>query len=319
MELRALEYFVAVAEERSFTRAAARCHIAQPSISQQIAALERELGEPLFTRTPRGIILSAGGDTLLPYARRCLALLAEARSEFVSRARLLTGKLSIGTVTGIEYTPVPDALGAFHSRYPGVEVAVSEGTSAPLLAMVRQGLLNVAVIAEPIEPLPPGLCSERFHSGELVAVYDAERFQLPEGPVPLPCLAEHSLIGYTVTSGLRPLIDAAFAAAGLRPMLAYTANDVRLQVAFAKQGVGIAIAASTDPALAHTDGLITRPLDPPIVFHKILVYRADLNPSAALRAFVDVWHDTTRASYADAPNSAFSSSTANVSSSCSGE
>jgi DNA-binding transcriptional LysR family regulator len=73
VELRTLEYFVAVAEEESFTRAAVRCHVTQPSISQQILALERELGEPLFDRLPRGIRLSAGGAVLLDHAKRVLA------------------------------------------------------------------------------------------------------------------------------------------------------------------------------------------------------------------------------------------------------
>lgn len=295
MELRALQYFVAVAEEQSFTRAAARCHVAQPSISQQIGLLERELGEPLFTRTSRGITLSAGGETLLPYARQCLALLAEARAEFVGRNHLLTGRLAFGTVTGVELTRVPAALGAYHSRYPRVEVVVTEGTSAPLLAMVSQGQLNAAVVAAPVDTLPDNLGSDTFHDGELVAVFEPDRFCLPEGRVPLAAVAEHPIICYTATSGLRPLIDAAFEGQGLKPFVSYTANDVRLQVAFAAQGVGIALSADTDPALDRLDGLITRPVEPRIPFQKVLVWRRDLNPSAPLRAFLDVWCDLSAA------------------------
>lgn len=72
MDLRGLEYFVAVADEHSFTRAAQRCHVTQPTISGQITALERELGEPLFDRAARGVGLTDRGKILLPYARRCL-------------------------------------------------------------------------------------------------------------------------------------------------------------------------------------------------------------------------------------------------------
>jgi DNA-binding transcriptional LysR family regulator len=292
LELRALQYFVAVAEEQSFTRAAARCHVAQPSISQQISALERELGEALFTRTSRGITLSAGGETLLPYARECLSLLADARAEFVGRNHLLTGRLTFGTVTGVEYTRLPDALGGYHARYPGVEVVVTEGTSAPLLAMVNQGQLNAAVVAAPVDPLPRNIGFHSFHRGELIAVFDPAKFALPEGPVELTTLAEHPLICYAATSGLRPLIDRAFAAQGLTPVISCTANDVRLHVAFARQGVGIALSASTDPALDRLDGLVTRPLRPVIPFSKMLVWRTDLNPSAPLRAFLTVWRET---------------------------
>ncbi|AQT79731.1 hypothetical protein B1R94_11335 [Mycolicibacterium litorale] len=296
MELRALQYFIAVAEEQSFTRAAARCHVAQPSISQQIGLLERELGEPLFTRTSRGITLSAGGETLLPYARQCLALLAEARAEFVGRNHLLTGRLAFGTVTGVELTRVPEALGAYHSRYPGVEVVVTEGTSAPLLAMVSQGQLNAAVVAAPVDPLPEHFGSDPVQDGQLVAVFDPDRFCLPDDCVPLAAVAEHPIICYTATSGLRPLIDAAFEQQELKPFVSYTANDVRLQVAFAAQGVGIALSADTDPALDRLDGLVCRPVEPSIPFQKVLVWRRDLNPSAPLRAFLDVWRDLSAAS-----------------------
>jgi DNA-binding transcriptional LysR family regulator len=292
VELRALQYFVAVAEEQSFTRAAARCYVAQPSISQQISLLERELGEPLFTRTAKGITLSAGGETLLPYARQCLSLLADVHAEFVGRQQLLTGRLTLGTVTGVEHTRVPDALGAYHFRYPDVEVVVTEGTSTPLLAMVNQGQLNAAVIAAPVDPLPANVSSDTFHEGELIAVFDPEKFALPDGPLPLAAVAEHPVICYTATSGLRPLIEAAFEHAGLKPFISYAANDVRLQVAFAKQGVGIAISASTDPAIERIDRLVTRPLRPVIPFRKVLVWRRDLNPSAPLRAFLTVWKET---------------------------
>ncbi|TRW89119.1 LysR family transcriptional regulator [Mycolicibacterium sp. 018/SC-01/001] len=293
VELRALTYFVAVAEEESFTRAAARCHVAQPSISQQISLLERELGEPLFTRTSKGIVLSAGGETLLPYARQCLALLAEAKADFIGRNGLLKGRLTFGTVTGVEHTCVPDALGMYHSRYPGVEVVVTEGTSAPLLSMVGRGQLNAAVIAAPVDPLPDDIGADVVHDGELVAVFDPARFDLPEDSVPLSTVAEHPVICYTTTSGLRPLIDSAFEQQNLKPFISYAANDVRLQVAFARQGVGIAISASTDPALDDLGALVTRPLQPSIPFQKVLVWRDDLNPSAPLRAFLEVWHNVT--------------------------
>jgi DNA-binding transcriptional LysR family regulator len=172
-----------------------------------------------------------------------------------------------------------------------VEVVVTEGTSGPLLTMVNQGQLNAAVVAAPVEPLPDNLGWDSFHEGTIVAVFDPAKFALPDGQVPLTAVAEHPVICYTATSGLRPLIDSAFDAEDLKPFISYTANDVRLQVAFAAQGVGIALAADTDPALDHLDGLVTRPVRPAIPFHKVLVWRRDLNPSAPLRAFLDVWRD----------------------------
>ena len=89
MDLRSLEYFVAVAEELSFTRAAQRCQVSQPTISGQVQALERQVGEALFDRTPRGIGLTEGGRILLPYARRALRAVEDAGAEFSARAGLL--------------------------------------------------------------------------------------------------------------------------------------------------------------------------------------------------------------------------------------
>jgi DNA-binding transcriptional LysR family regulator len=289
MELRALGYFVAVADEESFTRAAERCHVAQPSISSQIQALEKELGEPLFERLPRGITLSAGGHVLLPYARECLALAEAAKSEFAERAGLLSGDFGLGTVSGIERTLIPPLLRVFYGRYPGVNVSVTEGTSAPLLSLVAQSRLDAAIIARPVEALPATVSASTILSDQLVVAFDPERFSFATDSVSIAELLDHPIISYGPSSGLRPLLDNAFHAAGVPVRVNYAVNDVRLQVAFARQGVGVAISAGSDPALVDAPDLATRPLSPTVDYEKILIWRNDTAPRAPLRAFLQLW------------------------------
>lgn len=289
MELRALGYFVAVADEESFTRAAERCHVAQPSISSQIQALERELGEPLFERLPRGITLSAGGRVLLPYARECLALAEAAKSEFAERAGLLSGDFGLGTVSGIERTLIPPLLRVFSDRYPGVNVGVTEGTSAPLLSLVLQGRLDAAIIARPVQGLPATISASTILSDELLVAFDPAKFTFDADSVSIAELQDHPLISYGPSSGLHPLLENAFGEAGAPLQVNYAANDVRLQVAFARQGVGVAVSAGSDPALVDAPDLVTRPLRPRVHYEKILIWRNDIAPRAPLRAFLHLW------------------------------
>src|SRR3954454_23530557 len=121
MELRQLAYFLAVAEERHFTRAAERVSIAQPAVSQQIRRLEAELGEPLFLRDRRGVTLTPAGDALLPHARAALAAVGEAREAAAALRGLLTGTVALGLVLPPPDRRITRLLGAFRRRHPGIE------------------------------------------------------------------------------------------------------------------------------------------------------------------------------------------------------
>lgn len=289
MDLRSLEYFVAVAEELSFTRAAQRCQVSQPTISGQVQALERELGEALFDRTPRGIVTTEGGRTLLPYARRALRAVEDARAEFSARAGLLRGALHLGTGGGIEHTTVPTLLGRLRQRFPGIEVHVTEATSGPLLEMVLQGRLNAAVIARPADPLPAAVSVSTMFTDRLVAVFDPAAFPLVGDPVPVGALAGHPLITYPRTSALRARLEEVATGVGTDLAVNYVANDARLQLAFAREGVGVAVSAGSDPALADLAGLVARPIAPAVEFEKVLIWRGDGTPCAPLRAFLQLW------------------------------
>jgi DNA-binding transcriptional LysR family regulator len=290
MELRVLEYFTAIADDESFTRAAERLRVAQPSISQQIRGLERELGEPLFERGARGATLTSGGRALLPYARSALAAAAAAKAEFAARAGLLTGTLAIGAVNGLEETALPELLGIFHRRHPGVAVRLTAGTSAPLLAQVARGELDAAVIAGPQSPLPDGISDEVFLRDVVMAVTRSDSEYGQRAAMPLRLVSSRPLITYAQDSGLRDVIEAAFRRAGLTLTVAYSTNDPALHVALAKQGVGAALAAGSDPSVRNATGITCLPLDPPIRYDKRLIWRTAKTPPAPVRALLDIWH-----------------------------
>src|SRR4051794_16846906 len=125
MELRQLEYFVTVAEEASFTKAAARLHVAQPGVSAQIRQLERELGQPLLDRSGRAVRLTDVGAAVLPHARAALGAVASARLTVDELTGLLRGRVSVGMLTACALG-VPDMLADFHERHPAVEITLSE-------------------------------------------------------------------------------------------------------------------------------------------------------------------------------------------------
>ncbi|WP_207755988.1 LysR family transcriptional regulator [Nonomuraea cypriaca] len=124
MELRQLEYFVAVAEEAGFTRAAARLHVAQPGVSAQVRQLERELGETLFDRSGRTVRLTAVGEAVLPYARAALAAVDGMRQVVDEHTGLLRGHVVMGGVAAPTVLDLPGMLAGFHERHPAVEISL---------------------------------------------------------------------------------------------------------------------------------------------------------------------------------------------------
>src|SRR3954453_17048310 len=172
MELRHLEYFVAVAEERSFTRAAERVHISQSGVSAQIRQLEREVGAPLFDRSTRTATLTVAGKAALEHARAALAA-AEAVNQAVGEVTdLIRGRLTVGMVIGCTLTPLFDALAAFHHAHPGVEISLLEDDSNRLVDAVRAGTIDLALIGA-AATTPDGLAALTLITERLVTAVPA--------------------------------------------------------------------------------------------------------------------------------------------------
>jgi DNA-binding transcriptional LysR family regulator len=217
MDVRQLEYFVAVAEELSFTRAAAACHVVQSALSYQIARLERENNVTLFERTSRSVRLAPAGDLLLPRARRVLAELDLARTELSELAGVLTGRLRLGMIgVASEAAPaVERALVAFHQRHPAVEITIQDTGSAAMADQVRGGTLDVAFIGLFADQVPGDIVHRLLAVEPLVAIVDpghrlagAERADLAELAALTP------FVEMRAESGIRRQVDAAFERAG---------------------------------------------------------------------------------------------------------
>jgi len=195
VELRHLRYFVAVAEELSFTRAAERLHIAQPPLSTQIRRLEDELGVALFDRSRRAIRLTDAGEVLLGEARRLLAQVEQALKATRNAGVGETGRLTIGFVPSASTTALPEHLRAFRTRYPGVELFLRELPPDQLIAQLHAGALDLCFLYLPFdderlervvvarEPLVAALPADHPLAGGRgalpVAALRAEPFVLP--------------------------------------------------------------------------------------------------------------------------------------------
>ncbi|MFD7733522.1 LysR family transcriptional regulator [Kitasatospora phosalacinea] len=276
MELRQLEYFVAVAEERNFTRAAERVHISQSGVSAQIRQLERELGAELFDRSARAVTLTVAGKAALEHARQALTA-ARAVGQAVGEVTdLVRGSLRLGMVAGCTLTPLFDGLAAFHQAHPGVELALLEGDSEQLTEDVRTGALDLALIGRPA-PAPDGLDAHVLLSEPLVAAAPPGHPLLDGGTTTLADLLAHPLVCMPRGTGLRAVLDRDCAARGLTPRIALEAGAAAAIADLAARGLGVAVLsrsmAAAFPALVPvpvTDlttpallALVNRPSPPP--------------------------------------------------------
>jgi LysR family hydrogen peroxide-inducible transcriptional activator len=152
MEIHQLEYLVALAEEGSFTKAAERALVAQPSLSQQIAKLEREIGQPLFDRLPRGVVPTEAGHRLLEHARRILVELRDAKRRAGELRDRVAGRLTVAAIPTIAPFLLPGLVKRYSERYLDVELAVVEDVTARLLENVERGEVDVALMSSADPP-----------------------------------------------------------------------------------------------------------------------------------------------------------------------
>ncbi|WP_129840135.1 LysR family transcriptional regulator [Streptomyces sp. RFCAC02] len=259
MDLRQLEYFVAVAEERNFTRAAERVHISQSGVSARVRHLERELGAELFDRSAREVTLTVAGKAALEHARAALAAAGALRQAVGEVADVIRGRLTVGMVVGCAITPLFDALAAFHAAHPGVELSLTEGASDRLTDAVRSGGLDLALIGAAHTP-PDGVESLTVVRERLVVAVPPGH-PLAAGPtVTLRALAAHPVVCMPRGTGLRAVFDAACAAADVRPVIALEASAADAIADLAARGLGAGVLSASMTA-AYGDRLVALPID----------------------------------------------------------
>ncbi|MCB5910509.1 LysR family transcriptional regulator [Streptomyces pinistramenti] len=287
MQLQQLRYFTAVADTRHFTRAADREHVAQPSLSQQIRALERELGADLFHRARGHITLTDAGETLLPLARRILADTETARREVQEVAQLRRGRLRLGAPPSLCATLVPDVLSAFHTRYPGVDLIVNEDGSQDLVRALAAGALDLALVITPLPVQAPALTTTELLREELVVVSS------PDAPAPtgrrrirVEDLRDRPLAMFRRGYDLREFTTAACRAAGFEPAFTVEGGEMDAVLGFARAGLGIAVVPSM---VAERSGLrITRFATPGMHRTISMAHRGDVSPPRAARELQNI-------------------------------
>jgi DNA-binding transcriptional LysR family regulator len=258
MDLRQLEYFVAVAAEANFTRAAERVHITQSGVSAQVRQLERELGATLFDRSTRTATLTAAGAAALEPARAALAAAAAVRQAVDDVNELMRGRLVVAMVTACSVTPFFDALAAFHRSHPGVEITLSEDSSDQMVDQVRAGLVDLALVGCAGAP-PPDLDALPIVSERLAAVVPRDHLLAKLPTVALTEVVTHPLVCLPPGTGIRTLLDRACAAQGLQLDVALQASAPGAVLDLASRGLGVAI-LSESMAASHEGHLASVPV-----------------------------------------------------------
>ncbi|MFQ6394047.1 LysR family transcriptional regulator [Nocardia sp. KC 131] len=287
MELRQLRYFVTVVEEANFTRAAARLHLAQPGLSAQIRQLERELGQQLLDRSGRSVTLTEVGAAVLSHARAALAateLVTQTVDEFTG---LLRGHVRVGAISGTaaEEFDISSALADFHDDHPQVGISLTEDTSERMLAAVRHGELDIALVGLTGADLDADLGVEVVLDTSIVA---AAALDAPERTeIPLGDLRDHPLICLPRGTGIRGVFDRACAAAGFEPDVTFEAAAPPLLLRLASRGLGIAVVPALTAEEAAAFGVRVLPITEPRLHGKLaLTWRRDRPGSPAAKVLL---------------------------------
>ena len=296
MELRHIRYFLAVAEERNFTRAAARLGIGQPPLSLQIRDLEKEIGAPLFHRVPHGAELTEAGQAFL----EAVAPLVERADQAIRTARRAgsgeTGRLSVGFTGTAAINPIVAAsIRAFRSRYPDAELALQEANSIALVDAILQKRLDMAII-RPSEPKPDELEVITLESEGLVAALpSAHPAARGRGGLDLLALRDEPFIltPRTLGIGLHDAVLRACRAAGFEPRLGQPAPQIASILALVSGELGVSLVpACTQQFTAR--GVTYRTLRAPAPrIDLALAWRRD-RPSPLVTNFVALARDAAR-------------------------
>ena len=285
MTLQQLVYFVAVAETRHFTQAAERAHVAQPSLSKQIHALESELGAPLFSRARGNVTLTPAGETLLPVAKRILSDVDTARLEVGELVGLRRGRVRLGATPSLWVGILADVLRRFHDAYPGIQLVVQESGSRDLTRALIGGELDLALIIVPPQGADTALTVTPILREQLsVASAAGGPFPPGRGPVRLTALRQTPMVMFREGYDLRETTVQACRGAGFEPTFAVDGGEMDAVLRFVETGLGVALVPST--VLAGRPGLRGTSLAAPGIQRTVaLAHRTDVAPTHAARAF----------------------------------
>jgi LysR family hydrogen peroxide-inducible transcriptional activator len=285
MEIHQLRYFLAVAEEGNFSHAAEREHVSQPALSHQIQKLEGELGQSLFDRLPRAVVLTEAGRSLLPYARQILTAIADARRSVVGLEDEVAGRLSVGAVPSIALYLLPRLIVNFQRAYPRVTFELFEDTTEKLAQRLEDGTLDI-VLASPGDTTP----SLKHHSlgRERLLLLVPEKHRLArKNAIKWSDLAEEKFLLLHEVHALSIAVRRLLAANHLKPELVLQGAQLVTIAAMVAAGLGVTVVPEM---MVHTDfvkGCVAVPFASPSPTRELVLIRNPLrfetNAAAAFR------------------------------------
>ncbi|MDQ0189197.1 LysR family transcriptional regulator [Alicyclobacillus cycloheptanicus] len=286
MELRHLEYFVAVAEELNFARAAARLKMTQPPLSQQILQLERELGVQLFQRTKRKVELTAAGEVFLREARDVLARVDHAAEQARRADRGEIGELSIGFVGSATYDILPVVVREYRRRYPHVHLSLTEmATPVQVEALARRDI-DVGVLRPPVAG---AIESVTIHAAHCVLAIPKGHplAQAPSISVQDTACVPHILIARKTWAGLHDEIVSLCNRSGFTPHIVQEAFEFQTVLGLVAAGIGIAFVPPSAQNL-HARDVVYRTVAGPAPMAAMAIAWRTTDASALVRNFVDI-------------------------------
>ncbi|KGW17699.1 LysR substrate-binding domain-containing protein [Burkholderia pseudomallei] len=317
-DLRQWRYFVAVADERHFGRAAERLSMTQPPLSQAIRALEDALGVALFARTKRSVELTAVGAALLPDVRRLIAAADALPPLAQSLARGEAGSLALAFVSTADYGLLPQLLREFGARYPHVRLQLAEATSDVQIEELVAGRIDAGLVIPPVpprhaaslsylpvlrEPLVVAMPAEAAEVAEVADAADAAD-AAADAPVRIADIASLPLVIFPrrLAPGFYDIITGCYGAAGVMPRIGQEAIQMQTIVSLVSAGMGVALVPQSLRNLRRT-GVVYRALaDPAPVVETGLVWRTD-DVSPVLAGFIDVVRGAARRASPSRPGS----------------
>lgn len=287
MELRQLEYFMAVADELHFTRAASRVHVVQSTLSSSIAALERELGDALFVRDNRRVALTQAGRALLPAARRAVEAAEEGRDAVAGVRGVLRGQLSVGAIQTLGCIDLAALLAEFHRQHPGVAIRLTHAAASDLARSAGEAEVDIAFVDGPVDRSRLVVVDLGVDDLVLAVARDdplARRRSVRLGD---QALRERDFVEYRADSALRAQIDAACAAAGLARRVSCESSTMQYLVDLVQHGLGVAVV----PPMAIrdvADRITAVPITPPLRRTLYAVVASGRPPSASTTSLLDL-------------------------------
>lgn len=286
MELRHLEYFVAVAAELNFSRAAQRIHVVQSALSAAVSKLEKELGVELFDRSKRQIALTAAGEVFLQHSRDVIHTAHRARTSVDAFRGQLTGTVTVGTLMSWGTLDLPAALEEFRRSNPLITVRLRQSLtgSAGHLTAIADGQMDLALVSIS-SPGSQLITLRELMREPMVFVCESSHALADRKTVQLVDLAGHDFINFPRGWGIRQRLDAGFAAAGVQPISAYEVADYAIAAELIRHRLATAI-LPTSVANRFPD-LRTVPLNPSITWTLSIASAASQRASPAINALID--------------------------------